>query len=738
DFIIPYNITNPLQLANGESNFEFLKPNWVYYSKNEDLALFITNDSSFNSNTISTSTYQTITDNNVGMDGLPIDWLTNPYCNINNIDFIFNDGNSIKAMVQANFNTAAAPPLINYLFQNHTDVLSQNYFMKTFVFIQARNLDTTKHVYLKPVNFDGYYTYNQSNYSQGNGTTYDQFGNFPYYLAANVLNLNNHTPIVKLKPNNLPPNIYHFDLNYLKNKCRFGEIEYCGNYEIRGFAIPVDGKCDINTNGKLEYSTEYYYLGDAYAYVQIYPDAAIDIEGDVMSSDNTLNTYNDNYLPFLGNIYKLPINNSVKVVLPGNTFINTTTGKIYYIKEGGEKIHIPDFAFGLDKNITIIRNGNVSSIPIEFSKIALHAPKLRKFHSFAEAKEYIQKSYLLMKELNITKTINYDNITNKTQYKININNIDAGKKNFTLYQVFSKREADSVKKIKFIDDGGMQRFVVDADPVIGWHIEDPDENETIIYETNGTGEGATIIITQEPVIFNDGDLIVNYREIQCNASNGEVALFQLDDLEDSPVFSMSNGNHFYKVCLSYLNSSKAVLSDTIGNLRLDIFNHTEGGNVSFLSTLDNEIQVFATNFTESMFWDLKIQENNPAGDYSCIGSINNNYSSTFGDCAYNPQKRVWVHLGPDNIAPTTTLTFPYLSHTVKIILDAQDNIGGSGIKELSYRIDGSPWVMTAASQISFALTCPSDWGCTRTIEFFAEDLDGNVEAIKSQSINLID
>ena len=743
DFITPSVVTFPTQMANGGFNNEFNSPNWIYYSSSEDDALFFSEDSTFNPLLISSSNYRIITTESLGFP----DWLISPEnrCAINNVEIIHSTEDFIVSRVNVNFNPVASPSpaFFPFLFHNHTQSLEGNYFMKTLVFLEATNLDTGKILYLRPQNLDGFYTYNKTNYNAPTGTTLNMIFNFSgYSYIVGEINNSEKFPFIRVRPNiaGIPPKKAYFDLTDLKRKCREGETDYCGNYDYMIHAIPIDGKCDFNNDGNVSLlSVEFSTMASGMEDFEIRPDEATQIDGEFMTTDNTIGDYDiGTHGPFVTNIYKFDIDGKQKVIFPGSTFINTSDNKVYYVKENGIRVPIPDFAFGEDKNITIIKNGNVSTIPIEFSQIALHAPKIRKFHSHLEAQNYIKNSYLLMKELNITKQIDYNNATNKTYFKIHINKIASGKKNFTLYQVFSKREASSVNKINFIDDGDMERFVVDADPVIGWHIEDPDENETIIYETNGTGEGGTIIITQEPVIFNDGDLIVNYREIACNASNGEVALFQLDDLEDSPVFSMSNGNHFYKVCLSYINSSKAILSDTVGNLKLDIFNHTEGGNVSFTSTLDNNIEVFATNLTGTMFWDLKIQETNPAGDYSCIGSINNNYSSTFGDCAYNPQNRVWIHLGPDSNPPTTTLDYPYLSHTVKITLNSQDNVGGSGIKELSYRIDGSPWVRTSASSISFALTCPNDWGCTRRIDFYAEDNDGNVEIVKTQNINLID
>ena len=73
-----------------------------------------------------------------------------------------------------------------------------------------------------------------------------------------------------------------------------------------------------------------------------------------------------------------------------------------------------------------------------------------------------------------------------------------------------KSVAANLRDINVISDGGGEFFVMDKDPVIGWYFNDSDFNTTIEYETDGSTEGGAIIISQEAILFNQGDLVEFY------------------------------------------------------------------------------------------------------------------------------------------------------------------------------------------------------------------------------------
>jgi hypothetical protein len=70
--------------------------------------------------------------------------------------------------------------------------------------------------------------------------------------------------------------------------------------------------------------------------------------------------------------------------------------------------------------------------------------------------------------------------------------------------------------------------------------------------------------------------------------------------------------------------------------------------------------------------------------------------------------------------------------TVKVTLSATDNAGGSGVKELSYRIGANPQVVVPGS--STVLTFDTEG--TFSISYYAKDNAGNLESSHSVSVNV--
>jgi hypothetical protein len=371
--------------------------------------------------------------------------------------------------------------------------------------------------------------------------------------------------------------------------------------------------------------------------------------------------------------------------------------------------------------------------------IGLYSHVLKDFKSSSEIVTFVNNSYNLMNKFGITKNLSYG--SGKTNVKIQLDNIAIDeRRNLVVYQIVSKDIASNLRDLKIIDNGGGKFFVLDKDPVIGWYFNESTGNTTIEYETNGTTEGGTIIISQEAILFNDGELVVKYREVSCNTD--EVNLFELDSLVDSNVYSAGSGKLF-KVCISYINDENLLVSGSSLN-DFNIFSYLDGGNSSDNLTMFTDIAGLGVDNT-SIYWGMIIAEESPYENFSCIGSFSYlNGDSKFGDCGNNDSNRVWVHLGEDLISPTSTLFSEAISHNVPVTISAVDDIAGSGVRGIYYCVDTTnscnPLLGTyiLGDIAHFTLSCPNNWGCVKTVRFSAVDNEDNYEPIKSELVKVID
>lgn len=388
--------------------------------------------------------------------------------------------------------------------------------------------------------------------------------------------------------------------------------------------------------------------------------------------------------------------------------------------------------------IKIVKNDvNVRNDTIDPVLIALEAHKIELFSNAVQAKNFILTSYNVMTKFGITKSLNYDLITNTTYVNISLENIaPADRINLTIYMIVPKNIANSFNDISNINEGNGQFFVKDKDPIIGWYFNESATNQSVGFNVSGNNEGGTLIITQQPILFNEGELIINYRQNACNA--GEVELFELEDLIDSKVYLAGNSK-LYKVCITHLNSS-VNLALGMGPQYINIMSYENASNASnIIGMFSNKVILSQTN--TNLYWDVRVGLNNPNGNYSCIGSFKMvNDSSLFGDCGYNQNNRLWIHLGGDYNPPTTTLSYPNLAHTLKVTLLATEPVWESGVKSLSYRVveDNLTFTNVNKDSVTFQVTCPNDWNCKKTVEFYSSDNAGNIEITKSQDLLLID
>mgnify|MGYP001216260572 CR=1 FL=1 len=392
--------------------------------------------------------------------------------------------------------------------------------------------------------------------------------------------------------------------------------------------------------------------------------------------------------------------------------------------------------------IDIYKNGQFDRKErIQAENIALNAHSIRDFTKIEQVENFVQHSFNVMTNLNISK--NLFNSNNKTTVKINLNDIDGiNRRDLVIYQIISKDVASHLDKINIINSAGAEFFVLDKDPVIGWYFNDTGSGTEIEYEVPGDNEGGTIIISQEPILFNQGEMIIKYREVNCNAD--EINLFELDYLIDSNVYPAGSGKLF-KVCLSNIDSSINMDKLDLGGSTLDLLSFENNGNMSIDFEKFSEKLTLSTDESD-IYWSYFISNDNPSiGNYSCIGSFTSDeFGSTFGDCGNNPALRLWIHLGADNIAPTSSLKTGVVTHNLPITIFAVDDIAGSGVKGFNYCVDMDNSCNPMAGEYvtgnfsDLKLTCPDRWGCIKYVRVQSVDNANNLEVVNSIPVKLID
>lgn len=415
--------------------------------------------------------------------------------------------------------------------------------------------------------------------------------------------------------------------------------------------------------------------------------------------------------------------------------MDVRTNKTYFKRTDGTEAEVTLPATPTDRKIIVYKDGiNIRNDTIDPKLIAVKGHKIKRFTTDTEAEDFVDDTVRLMKKFDIIKNLTYDSGQGKTKVNIKLQNIPStDRKNLTIYQVIPKENAENLRQINFISDGGGERIVLDKDPVIGWYFNESEGDEDIEYEIPGENEGGTIIVTQEPILFNEGELVINYREGGCNAD--EAALFELDDLESSKTYPTGSGR-LYTVCMAHLTES--LQEGNAGEIELHLFNYGNDGNVSYNNLVSDYSVDVSTDNSSSIYWDQRISSGNPTGNYSCLGSITDEDSSLFGDCGYT-SNRIWVHLGEDYYPPTTTVNIPYLAHTIKVELSAEDNVGGSGVRDTYYCVGNDQNCDNFQLYTEpVVVTCPNDWNCIKYMNYYSDDIEGNVEDVKSEMLRMID
>lgn len=399
----------------------------------------------------------------------------------------------------------------------------------------------------------------------------------------------------------------------------------------------------------------------------------------------------------------------------------------------GEEIIIP---ISQSKSITIINDTGTRQKLINSTEIALVLHKITNLKTKAETQELLKNIITVMHSLNITKRITYDEARNVSIITITLNNISsAQQRDLTLYEIIPKSVAQDISKIKHktVSGNGVY-FVYDTDPAVGWAFNYTRNNENIKYEIDGRNEGGEVILFLQPQLFNEGNLIVNYRQENCNAN--ELFFFKTSALENASI-SVTNNNFPYSVCLSYLNND-TILHNTQGSINITFASFDDIVTSKDITELQNKLQLFAQN-TTPIYFDVKVQEQNPKGDYSCLGSFNLNIKK-FGDCGYIKNQRIWIHLWADISSPTTFVPSPRsLGSVVKLQLEAIDT-QGSGINSTTYCIENAStceWKNYTQGEI-IILQCEQEAGCTKILKYYSTDNANNVEETKENKYILLE
>jgi hypothetical protein len=332
---------------------------------------------------------------------------------------------------------------------------------------------------------------------------------------------------------------------------------------------------------------------------------------------NETQLFYDNTFP---DKYKADINRTE------NMFTIDENKTVFYKNDSFNEIKIPRI-YSKTNNTIIYKNpyGVSRNTTVDTAEIALHLHRIKNLRNDTAIQE-LNNTVNLMSEYNITvetkplikanslggiayyndydwtlKTVSNTKPELAVRTEIEIKFNSSPNSNFAVYYITSKDIAYTVNQIEFGNDGRGERFIQDIDPIIGWYFNTSTTNGSINFTVPGNSTGGSVIITGMPVLFNEGNLTINYRQIDCLPN--EAHLFELDGLDNSSVYDRKSGR-LYKVCISYPGVN---LSHERINQFTHIFNYTHSENMSFdgdfgLGSVDVSIDL------PGLFWDIKVQE----------------------------------------------------------------------------------------------------------------------------------
>ena len=693
-----------------------------------------------------------------------------------------NDGYELSS----NFNNSKQH-FIEPLENKNENILEQNYYMKTYVVLQVKNSEGNVVKNLLPDQIERDWEvdgriYEDYSYDNTGDLLNDSIGGELYGFSTtrygSLGELEEPTgasfPYVLGKPNDR-------ELSFNKHLRRFCINERlhggdCRNYNYEIKAVPIDGKCDMNSAGGLE--SDEIINSSLEIFQNQEPEVDTSIEAIDSDSDGVIDIYEidrcvkenedkDGKVFFAGCSEPQRINEMGSIELPGYDIydkfrdlkVNTTTQRVelvdatkttnklvydygekqyYFIDANGQEQVVEDFT-PFRSAMDVFQDGKyIEKQLLNEDIFTLDAFKIRPFSSSQDMRDFMEKSSEIMNKTNITKSKQINEIENTKQINLSMNNFPTNNPT-TMYMIFDK--SLTIDQIKPKNSSG-EFFIQEKDPVIGWYFNESDGEEEVNYEVPEGEDEGTIIVTQEPILFNEGELIVNYRNTNCNSD--ETQLFQLDELENSPVYSTGDKN--FKICLSHQEEN--VGEQTQYENAIGLGNITPNNNIT---KSGNDVGASINkNKNDNYVWDKKVQEENPDGNYSCVGSYAPGNPSRFGDCGFYPEKRLWVHFGQDTVAPNTTIDIPRLAHTIRVEINIEERpVYGSGLDKVSYcvtnkgescNIENGETRDLTGDQESFSITqtCPNDWGCNKVLRIAATDNFGNKEDVKEFDLKIIE
>ena len=311
-----------------------------------------------------------------------------------------------------------------------------------------------------------------------------------------------------------------------------------------------------------------------------------------------------------------------------------------------------------------------------------------------------------------------------TRITLNISNIPP---NTTIWQVIPKESvSDFDKLLDSVSLGNSDAlWVKDKDPIIGWYFGSGGESGDLGFTINGTGEGGSTIPINSSLYFNSGELLVNYREGGCFASERE--LFTADHLSGGLIQEIGLT---YSVCIAHNGTDDITSSAGTSEQYFSI-----QGNK--FDTTTQTIDLYKETPVEN-YYDMYYGEHPQVLGYSCIGSLD--ASGLFGDCLYEPQNRIWMYYGPDPFPPTIRLTFYVPAHTISFKVAVNDTISGVDWSTTRYCVSDinstcTPNLAYSHSQI-VTISCPDSQGCLKKFIMEAADNHGNLARLE-QNLTLL-
>ncbi len=282
--------------------------------------------------------------------------------------------------------------------------------------------------------------------------------------------------------------------------------------------------------------------------------------------------------------------------------------------------------------------------------------------------------------------------------------------------------------------------IIKDDPMIGWHFDELEDDDTIYYETDGIelddDSTITIIIDEEIIFENDTELeesfttdnMINVRISSTNCLDDEIELVHLEDKFGGLVEMSNMSNYDYKVCITSNNFS--LNTDCILNhVKIFSLENLTNSKLSFFPSTYN----VCIGSNDKLWFDVEI--GGLKDDYTCLISFKD--ISTIGRCN-EFENNIQIKIINDSTPPTTNdnLLDVYDVNTVFVELYASDNYSGVNA---TYYCMGNECNSNVLYDGVFEVKCPQSYNsCTTSIKYYSVDRAGNVENIKQKSFYISD